>query len=81
MKWLVLPGSLEQNLRAKSNLMLLTVAFSAGQQELCRKRREERGVFINCPQQHSAPSIPSVPQTLPEQIHDAQVSMIADGYG
>lgn len=43
LNWLVF---LEQSLRAKFNLRLLTVAFRPGQQDLYRKRREQRGVLL-----------------------------------
>lgn len=49
LNWLVFLGSLDQSLRAKFKLMLLTVAFGPGQQDWDRKRREERGVSSNVP--------------------------------
>lgn len=63
LNWLVFLGSLEQSLRAKFNLMLLTVVFGPGQQDQDRKEKRRERCVINSPQQHSAPS---VPQRLPD---------------
>lgn len=72
LNWLVFLGSLEQSLRAKFNLMLLTVAFSLGQQDWDRKRREERGMSSTV---HSSPVLYLSHRGCQTKLNEAQASV------
>lgn len=78
LNWLVFLGSLDQSLRAKFKLMLLTVAFGPGQQDW--NRREEKREACHQLSPATQCSICPTEAAGPNSTRHRQASIV-DGYG